>query len=63
MAKLVKTGKSATDKKQSSRKKTWQEKLHIDRKPEVEVTTKKFADIPPGSTLLKVEDYIRQIPS
>lgn len=67
MAKLVKKKQAVTDKKQASRKKSWQEKLHINRVPEVERTRKKFADIPAGSTMLiatplMVDDYIRQIP-
>jgi len=48
-------------------KKTWLQKFNIDRQPEVEITNKKFADIPEGSKMLiatpkVVDDYIRQIP-
>lgn len=50
------------------KKKTWPEKMnpHIDWK--IEVTTRKFADVPEGCKLLIatpkiVEDYIRKIPA
>jgi len=48
-------------------KKTWLEKFNIAREPVVEITNKKFADIPEGSKLLiatpkVVDEYIRQIP-
>lgn len=67
MAKLAKKKQGNTDKKQAPRKKSWQEKLHVNRVPEVETTNKKFADIPAGArmliaTPLMVEEYIRQIP-
>lgn len=67
MAKLVKKKKATAPKKSVSRKKSWQEKLHIDREAEIEVTTKDFADIPAGATMLIatpliMDNYIRQIP-
>lgn len=67
MAKVVKKKLATTDKKQLAARKSWQEKLHVDRVAEIEVTTKRFADIPPGSkmliaTPLIVEEYIRQLP-
>lgn len=48
-------------------KKTWQEKFNIAREPVVEITDKKFADIPEGSKMLiatpkVIDDYVRQIP-
>lgn len=48
-------------------KKTWLEKFNVDREPVVEVTDKRFADIPEGSRMLiatpkVVDDYLRQIP-
>ena len=48
-------------------KKTWQEKLNIDRVPVVEVTDKGFAGIKAGQVLLiptpkLIDSYIRQIP-
>jgi hypothetical protein len=63
MAKAVK--KAAA--KSSAKRKTWQEKLYINRVAEIETTNKKFADIPAGSkmliaTPLIVDAYIRQIP-
>jgi hypothetical protein len=47
--------------------KTWFDKLSPDKKPEVKVNEKGFADIPPGSSMLIatpkiVDDYVRQIP-
>lgn len=67
MTKVVKKKSVATDKKQASSNKSWQEKLHVDRVAEIELTTKRFADIPPGSkmlitTPLIIDHYIRQIP-
>lgn len=67
MAKVAKKKPEKPGQKSGSRKKSWQEKLHLDRKAEIELTTKKFADIPPGSTMLIatpliVDQYIRQIP-
>jgi hypothetical protein len=48
-------------------KKTWLQKFNVDREPEVEITTKKFADIPEGSRMLiatpkVVDEYVKQIP-
>ncbi len=48
-------------------KKTWQEKFNVAREPVVEITDKKFADIPEGSKMLiatpkVVDDYVKQIP-
>lgn len=48
-------------------KKTWLEKFNVAREPVVEITDKKFADIPEGSKMLiatpkVVDEYIRQIP-
>ena len=48
-------------------KKTWEEKLHIDKKPVIEKTDKDFAGIKTGQmmlipTPLLVDAYIRQIP-
>jgi hypothetical protein len=65
MAKAIK--KKSTIKKSSSQRKTWQEKLHIDKQAEVKKTTIDFADIPAGSkmliaTPLIIDDYIKQIP-
>ncbi len=49
------------------KRKTWQEKLHNGMAPKVEVTVKKFADVPEGATMFIpageiVDDYIRDIP-
>ena len=49
------------------KRKTWAEKLNIDRKPEIEKTNKGFAGIQAGQmmlipTPLLVDAYIRQIP-
>jgi hypothetical protein len=49
------------------KRKTWQEKLHNGLSPKVEVTDKKFADIPEHATMLVptpeiVDEYIRNIP-
>jgi len=57
----------AVKKKASGKRKTWQEKLHIDKKAEVKKTDVDFAGIPAGSkmlipTPLIVDEYIRQIP-
>ncbi len=48
-------------------KKTWLEKFNVNLEPKVEITDKKFADIPEGSKMLiatpkLVDDYVRQIP-
>jgi hypothetical protein len=48
-------------------KKSWLEKFNIDREPVVEITDKRFADIPQGSKMLiatpkVVDEYIKQIP-
>ena len=48
-------------------KKTWQEKFNVAREPVVEITDKKFADIPEGSKMLiatpkVIDEYVRQIP-
>jgi len=53
--------------KSSYKRKTWQEKLHINRKVEVKKNNYDFADIPAGSNMLIatpliVDEYIRQIP-
>lgn len=50
------------------KRKTWKEKLLVDKQPEVKMIDKKFADIPAGSkmlipTPLVVDAYIRHIPS
>lgn len=50
-----------------NKRKSWKEKLLVDKKPEVKAIPKKFADIPAGSKMLiptpmVVDDYIRQIP-
>jgi hypothetical protein len=47
--------------------KTWIEKFNVAREPVVEISDKKFADIPEGSKMLIatpkiVDEYIRQIP-
>lgn len=57
----------AVKKKPVIKRKTWQEKLHIDKKAEVKKNDYDFADIPAGSkmliaTPLIVDEYIRQIP-
>ncbi len=67
MTKVVKKKAEKPDQQSGSRKKSWQEKLHIDWEPKKEVTTKRFADIPPGASMLIatpliVDQYIRQIP-
>lgn len=48
------------------KRKSWKEKLLVDKKPEVKTIDKKFADIPAGSKMLiptpiVVDDYIRHI--
>jgi len=60
MAKAVKN-------KPVAKRKTWQEKLHVDKKAEVKKNDYDFADIPAGSkmliaTPLIMDEYIRQIP-
>ncbi len=50
------------------KRKTWQDKLHNGIPWKVEVTDKKFADVPEGATMLIatpeiVEAYIRNIPA
>ena len=57
----------AIKKKSSYKRKSWQEKLHVDKKAEVKKNDVDFADIPAGSkmliaTPLIVEEYVRQIP-
>lgn len=47
--------------------KTWQQKLHIDHQPKVEVADKSFAGVQEGQRMLVptpliVDEYIRQIP-
>ena len=54
-------------KKSSYIRKSWQEKLHVEKKAEVKKNDVGFADIPAGSkmlipTPLIVDEYIRQIP-
>lgn len=49
------------------KRKSWQEKLHIDKEAEVKKIDDDFADIPAGSTMLIatpliVDKYIRSIP-
>ena len=49
------------------KRKTWAEKLNIDRKPEIETIQKSFADMKPGQKMLiptpkLVDTYIQQIP-
>ena len=49
------------------KRKTWQEKMHNGIPPKVEITTKKFADVPDGATMFigtpeLVDAYIRNIP-
>ncbi len=51
----------------ASRKKTWTEKLNVDKQPVVKHLEAKFGDIPAGSDMLiptpqMVDEYIRQIP-
>lgn len=48
-------------------RKTWEEKLNIDRKPQIEKTEKGFSGILPGQIMLiptpkLIDAYIRQIP-
>jgi hypothetical protein len=48
-------------------KKSWLEKFNVNREPVVEITDKKFADIPEGSKMLiatprVVDEYVKQIP-
>jgi len=48
-------------------KKSWLEKFNVAREPVVEVSDKKFADIPEGSKMLiatpkVVDEYVRRIP-
>lgn len=48
-------------------RKTWHEKLHIDRQPEVGLTSRTVSGFPPGSKMLipiplNVKDYIEAIP-
>lgn len=67
MATALKKGVRPKGGKPVSKRKSWQEKLHINREAEVEKTEKQFADIPPGSTMLIatpliMDAYIRQIP-
>lgn len=50
------------------KRKTWKEKLEVDRKPEVEKTDKGFAGVKEGQLMLiptpkLVDAYIRQIPN
>lgn len=57
----------AVKKKTAYKRKTWQEKLHVDKAAEVKKNDFDFADIPAGSrmliaTPLIVDAYIRQIP-
>lgn len=57
----------AIKKKSSYKRKSWQEKLHVEKKAEVKKNDVGFADIPAGSkmliaTPLIVEEYVRQIP-
>jgi hypothetical protein len=54
-------------KKAAYTRKTWQEKLHVDKKAEVKKNDTDFADIPAGSSMLiatplVIDTYIRQIP-
>lgn len=49
-------------------KKSWLEKFNVAREPVIEITDKKFADIPAGSKMLiatpkVVDEYLRQIPA
>lgn len=51
----------------AGKKKTWSEKLHVDKQPVVKHLEEKFSDIPAGSDMLiptpqMVDEYIRQIP-
>lgn len=48
-------------------KKTWNEKFHVNRKPEVKRTDKAFADIPENALMLiatpsVVADYLKEVP-
>lgn len=57
----------AVKKRSGYKRKTWQEKLHVDKAPEVKKNDFDFADIPAGSTMLIatpliVDAYIRKIP-
>jgi len=57
----------AVKKKPPYKRKTWQEKLHVDKQAAVKKNDFDFADIPAGSkmliaTPLIVDAYIRQIP-
>lgn len=67
MAKLAKKAGKDPVKKTAYKRKSWQEKLHINREAVIEKTDKSFADIPAGSrmliaTPLIVDAYIRNIP-
>lgn len=64
MAKAIKKKATATP---NTKRKTWQEKLHIDKEAEVKKNEVDFADIPAGSkmliaTPLILDAYIRKIP-
>jgi hypothetical protein len=57
----------AIKKKSAYKRKSWQEKLHVDKNAEVKKNEVDFADIPAGSNMLIatpliVDEYIRQIP-
>lgn len=60
--------KKVPPKKGSSyKRKTWQEKLHVDRQAEVQKNNVAFADMPAGCTMLIatpliVDAYVRKIP-
>lgn len=63
MAKVIKK----TAAKTTAKRKTWQEKLHVDKEAEVKKNDVDFADIPAGSkmliaTPLILDAYIRKIP-
>lgn len=65
MAKAIK--KKAATAKSNTKRKTWQEKLHVDKEAEVKKNDFDFADIPAGSkmliaTPLILDEYIRKIP-
>lgn len=67
MAKAVKKTTSQTKTAKGYNRKTWQEKLHVDKKAEVKKNDYDFADIPAGSKMLIatpmiVDEYIRHIP-
>ena len=67
MAKALKKIARPAGGKSTSKRKTWQEKLHVDKKAEVKKNDYDFADIPAGSkmliaTPLIMDEYIRQIP-